>query len=148
MALTGRAALAALAGALVVLGLRTSLALLAVDALILAAIGADVALAAPVRPLGVRRSGDRRILLGQAGTVTVTIANRSRRPLRAVVRDGWRPSAAARPRSAALRVPPGGQASLAGRAAPPTGAGQRRSAASRPGRRRAAAGGCGWRSSP
>jgi uncharacterized protein (DUF58 family) len=112
VALTGRAALAALAGVLIVLALRTSLALLAVDALILAAIGADVALAAPVRPLGVRRSGDRRILLGQAGTVRVTIANRSRRPLRAVVRDGWRPSAAARPRSAALSVPPGGQASL------------------------------------
>ncbi len=93
VALTGRAALAALAGALVVLALRTPLALLAVDALILAAIGADVALAAPVRPLGVRRSGDRRILLGQAGTVTVTIANR-------------RPPAAARPSSGT----PGGRA--------------------------------------
>ena len=64
MALTGRAAAAALAGALIVLALRTVAALLAVDAVILAAIAADVILAAPVRSLRLTRSGDTRIRLG------------------------------------------------------------------------------------
>jgi len=113
MALTGRAALAALGGVLVVLAVRTVAALAAVDGLILAAIVVDIVLAAPVRPLTVRRSGDTRILLGQPGTVTVTISNPGRRPLRGLVRDGWRPSAGARPGRAPLTVPAGGQASLA-----------------------------------
>ncbi|MGH3124037.1 MAG: DUF58 domain-containing protein, partial [Streptosporangiaceae bacterium] len=64
MALTGRAAAAALLGALAVLGFRTWAALLAVNALLLAAILADLVLAASVRRLGVTRSGDTRVLLG------------------------------------------------------------------------------------
>ena len=112
MALTGRAALAALAGILVILAFRTFVALAAADALILAAIAADVILAAPVRGLEVQRSGDTRILLGQSGSVIVTVRNHGRRPLRGIVRDAWRPSAAARPARAAVSVPAGGQASL------------------------------------
>ena len=73
MALTGRAALAALVGVLVVLAFRERVALLGVDALMLAAIAADMVLAARC---GARltRSGDTRIRLGEAGTVTLTIA--------------------------------------------------------------------------
>ena len=112
MALTGRAALAALAGVLVTLAFRTAAALLAVDALIIAAIAADVLLAAPVRRLEVSRSGDTRILLGQRGSVTLTVRNQGRRPLRGVVRDAWRPSAGAAPARARVRVPAGSQASL------------------------------------
>ena len=51
MALTGRAAAAALLGALVVLGFRTWAALVAVNGLLLAAIVADLVLAASVRRL-------------------------------------------------------------------------------------------------
>ena len=67
MALTGRAPLAALIGVLVILAFRTIAALAIVNALILAAIAADVILAAAVSALQVQRSGDTRILLGQSG---------------------------------------------------------------------------------
>lgn len=109
MALTGRAAAAAVIGALVVLALRTVTALLAVDALILAAIAADLVLAAPVRALLLTRSGDTRIRLGTTGEVTLTIVNPGRRGMRAVVRDAWQPSAAAEPGRAEVSVPGGSE---------------------------------------
>jgi len=112
MALTGRAAAAAAVGVLVVLAFRTLAAVLAVDALILAAIGADLILAAPVRGLRLTRSGENRIRLGATGAVTLTIANPGRRPMRAVVRDAWPPSATARPARARVSVPAGGRATL------------------------------------
>jgi uncharacterized protein (DUF58 family) len=111
MALTGRAAAAAVVGALVVLALRTVAALLVVDALILAAIAVDLALAAPVRVLRLTRAGDTRIRLGATGDITLTIANPGRRALRGVVRDGWQPSVGARPGRADVSIPAGGQAS-------------------------------------
>jgi uncharacterized protein (DUF58 family) len=112
MALTGRTALAALTGALLVLALRTVGALLAVNLLLAAAIVADLLLAASVRRLRITRSGDTRVLLGETATVTVTASNPGRRPLRAVVRATWPPSAHAVPSRAALRVPAGGQGSV------------------------------------
>jgi uncharacterized protein (DUF58 family) len=118
MALTGRAAAAAAIGALVVLALRSVTALLAVDALILAAIAADLALAAPVRVLRLARGGDTRIRLGSTGEVTLTVVNPGRRALRGTVRDAWQPSAGARPERAELSVPAGGAASLATTLAP------------------------------
>jgi uncharacterized protein (DUF58 family) len=112
VALTGRAAVVAVIGALVVLAFRTSTALLAVDAVLLAAIVADVILAAPVRALRLTRGGDTRIRLGDSGKVTVVVDNPGRRPLRGIVRDAWRPSAVARPARAALAVPARGRARL------------------------------------
>src|SRR5260370_33164503 len=97
MALTGRAAGAALIGALVVLAFRNVAALLAVDALILAGIAADLLLAAPVRALRLTRAGDARIRLGEAGEVTLTVDNPGPRPLRGAVGDAWPPSPGARP---------------------------------------------------
>src|ERR1022692_1437394 len=113
MTLTGRAALAALIGGLAVLAFRTGLVLLIVNALIVAGIAADLILAANVRQLRATRAGDTKIHLGQAGTVMLTIANTGRRTLRGVVRDAWRPSAAALPARIAVRVPAGGQATAA-----------------------------------
>ncbi len=112
MALTGRAAVAALIGALVVLAFRNVAALLAVDALILAAIGADLLLAAPVRALRLTRAGDARIRLGETGEVTLTMDNPSTRSLRGTVRDAWPPSTGARPGRAQASVPAGGEARL------------------------------------
>jgi uncharacterized protein (DUF58 family) len=112
MALTGRAALAALTGALLVLAFRTVGALLAVNGLLAAAILVDLMLAANARRLLVTRSGDTRVLLGETATVTVTVRNPGRRPLRAVVRATWPPSVHQVPGRAALRVPPGGQGSV------------------------------------
>src|SRR5215813_2369512 len=113
MALTGRAAAAAVIGALIVLALRNVAALIVVDAVILAAIAADLLLAAPVRPLRLARAGDSRIRLGQAGEVTLTMDNPSTRSLRATVRDAWPPSTAPRPARVQVSVPPGGRARLA-----------------------------------
>jgi uncharacterized protein (DUF58 family) len=112
VALTGRAGFAAVIGALVVLAFRTTAALLAVDALLLAAIAADVILAAPVRELRLTRGGDTRIRLGDSGEVTVVVDNPGARPLRGIVRDAWRPSALARPVRAPLTVPSRGRARL------------------------------------
>jgi uncharacterized protein (DUF58 family) len=105
-------------GALVVLTLRTVTALLAVDALILAAIAADVILAAPVRPLRMARSGDTRLRLGETGDITLVLANPGRRRLRGTVRDAWQPSASAGPGRTQVSVPAGGQARLTTTLAP------------------------------
>src|SRR5215469_5906655 len=109
MALTGRAALAALAGAALILAFRTAALIIAVNAVLVAAIAADVALAAPVRALRFTRSGDVRCLLGERASVGLAVANPGRRTLRAVIRDAWQPSAGALPLQARVRVAPGGQ---------------------------------------
>jgi uncharacterized protein (DUF58 family) len=112
VALTGRAGLTAIAGVLVVLGFRNVAALIVVNAVILTAIVADVTVAASVHQLRMSRSGDTRILLGNSGMITLTVDNASRRALRAVVRDAWRPSAGAAPSRARLVVPAGGRKAL------------------------------------
>jgi uncharacterized protein (DUF58 family) len=112
MALTGRAAIAALVGALVLLAIRDVGALVAVNALIAAAIGTDLILAAGVGQLRISRGGDTRVLLGGTATLTLTIENPGRRPLRGVVRDAWRPSAGAEPARAAVEVPAASQITL------------------------------------
>jgi uncharacterized protein (DUF58 family) len=107
MMLTGRTALAALAGGIVVLITASGLVLLAVNAVILLAIAADLILAARIRDLAVSRSGDARIRLGESGTVSLAVTNSGRRRLRGAARDGWQPSAAAHPARARLDLPPG-----------------------------------------
>jgi uncharacterized protein (DUF58 family) len=112
MALTGRTALAALTGALLVLAFRSVAALLVVNLLLAAAIVVDLLLAAGLGRLRITRSGDTRVLLSETAAVTVTVHNPGRRPLRAVLRAAWPPSAHAVPSRAALRVPAGGQGSV------------------------------------
>ncbi len=112
MALTGRAALAALGGLLIVVAFRTVAAVVVVDLVVVAAIGADVLLAASIRDLRLSRAGDTRISLGQHGTVTLRIENTGHRPLRAVVRDAWRPTAAAQPGRSTVSIPAGGRIEL------------------------------------
>ena len=112
MTLTGRSALAALIGVLVILATRDGAALLVVNGLLLVAIAADVALAAATRPLQLTRAGETKVLLGQSAPVTLTVANRGRRTLRADIRDAWPPSAGAQPHHVRIRVPAAGQATL------------------------------------
>jgi uncharacterized protein (DUF58 family) len=112
MILTGRAALVALAGAVVVLAFRTGLTVLIVDVVILAGIIADLTLAASLKKLAVTRSGEAKIHLGQPGPITVTIVNDGTRRLRGIVRDGWRPSAGAEPARHAISVPGGRRVSV------------------------------------
>ena len=112
MTLTGRAGALAAAAALVVAISGTGAALLAVNAVLIAAIVADLLLAASIARLSLSRAADPVIRLGQAGQVTLTIANAGSRPLRGVIRDGWRPSAGAAPARATVTLRPGGRARL------------------------------------
>jgi uncharacterized protein (DUF58 family) len=83
--------------------------------LVLAGIAAFVAMvtlvdaltAASPRDVQLSRSGATRVRLGESATVTLTIHNGSVRPLRALVRDAWVPSAGAAPPYAhRLEIPP------------------------------------------
>src|SRR5262249_18482518 len=99
---------AAAAGALRTLGFGAPAMLVVVNALLVAAIAADLALAAPVRAIRLSRSGDTRVLLGECAAVELGVENPSRRTLRAVVRDPWQPSAGAAPPHARGPVPAAG----------------------------------------
>ena len=93
MALTGRTALLALVGVLVVGLLMPSAAGVGlVCGALLAGVLIDLSLAAPVRSLRATRSGDTAVRLGETARVTMTITNPSRRRLRARLRDAWPPS--------------------------------------------------------
>ncbi|GAB2910919.1 DUF58 domain-containing protein [Streptomyces heilongjiangensis] len=93
MAPTGRAALLAALGTLPVGIWEPSwTGILAVNAPLALACACDYALAAPVRRLGLTRSGDTSTRLGETAEVTLTVTNPSRRPLRARLRDAWPPS--------------------------------------------------------
>ncbi|MGW3040048.1 DUF58 domain-containing protein [Kitasatospora sp. NPDC001159] len=94
MALTGRTALLAALGALVVGLLLPSWAGIGVvTGAVLLAVLVDLALAAPVRSLRVDRGGDTTVRLGDSASIELTVTNPSGRPLRALVRDAWAPSA-------------------------------------------------------
>jgi uncharacterized protein (DUF58 family) len=113
MALTGRAALVAGAGVLVVFVVPLGgLMVVLVLAVLLVAIGIDLAAAASPRALSFERSGDVSTRLGEPATVALTVVNIGTRPLRAAVRDAWPPSAGATPRSWRVDVGPGDRARL------------------------------------
>ncbi|MDT0309979.1 DUF58 domain-containing protein [Streptomyces sp. DSM 44917] len=92
MALTGRTALLAALGALVVGALPGWHGILAVAVPLLAAVLLDLWLAAPVRGLRIERSGATSVRLGEDAPVHLTVTNPSGRPLRADLRDAWPPS--------------------------------------------------------
>ncbi|GAA1228323.1 DUF58 domain-containing protein [Kitasatospora nipponensis] len=93
MALTGRTALLAALGSLLVgLLLPSWTGIATVGGLLLAGVLADLLLAAPVRTLQLTRQGDSAVRLGEPATVSLTVANPSRRRLRARLRDAWPPS--------------------------------------------------------
>jgi uncharacterized protein (DUF58 family) len=113
MALTGRAALAALAGVVVVVLAPLDGWMLGYVAMALAfAVGADVALAGSPRSLALSRGGATSGRLAEPVAVVVTAVNHGRRRLRGVVRDAWPPSACATPRAQRVDLPAGGRARL------------------------------------
>ncbi|MEV0591248.1 DUF58 domain-containing protein [Nonomuraea cavernae] len=108
MALTGRAALVAALGIVVVLlAPQPGAALAGVCLLLAAAIIVDLVFAGAVRPLRFHRSGDRLIRLGQRAEVELVVENPGGRRVRGVLRDAWPPSAGASPRTLTLDVPAG-----------------------------------------
>ncbi|MGW5023177.1 DUF58 domain-containing protein [Streptomyces cacaoi] len=93
MALTGRTALIAALGALVVGFLLPGwYGLLAVEVPLLLAILYDLAAAAPVKQLRFTRTGDTSVRLGEQANVSLLVTNPSRRTLHAELRDAWPPS--------------------------------------------------------
>ena len=113
MALTGRAALAAALSVLVVGLLLPSWAGIGLVTLVLLLLfGVDALLAAPVRPLGVRREGDSSVRLGETAEVSVVVENGSSRRLRGRLRDAWPPSAGAAEQRHTVDLPAGDRARL------------------------------------
>jgi uncharacterized protein (DUF58 family) len=113
VALTGRAALLAAVGILVVFVVPLGgLTVAAIAVLLVILIALDLALAASPRTLTFERSGDVSTRLGEPAEVTLTLVNAGRRLLRGRVRDAWPPSAAATPRSWQVEVASGDRARL------------------------------------
>src|SRR3954470_21319416 len=109
MALTARAPLLALAGALLVFAapLRGWMVGYVAAALVLVAI-VDLVLAASPRDVALSRDGAVSTRLGEPAAVVLSLHNRGPRPLRGGVRDGWPPSADAAPRVHRVDVQPDG----------------------------------------
>ena len=110
MALTGRAALVALAGVIVVLlAPLAGVMVVLVLAVLLLGVAVDLLLAASPRAIAVARGGDTSTRVGEPAEVVVTIRNPTSRTARGWVRDAWPPSAGATPRTHRLTVPPGSE---------------------------------------
>src|SRR3954468_20643093 len=110
MALTGRVALVALAGAVLVLLVPVDgVMVLLLSAVLIAGVGVDLALAASPRAISVARGGDTSTRVGETAEVVVTLGNGTARTARGWARDAWPPSAGATPRVQRIVVPPGGQ---------------------------------------
>ena len=106
MALTGRAALLALLGALVVLAAGSGWALLAVEGLLLVGVVVDLATGRERSSTAVQRGrAATSVRLGEPASVTLTVTNPGPRRLRGVLRDAWAPSAGARVTRHQIDVP-------------------------------------------
>ncbi|NYF11505.1 uncharacterized protein (DUF58 family) [Leifsonia sp. AK011] len=72
------------------------------------ALGAvDLLLAGSPRQVGLSRELPGRVRLGESAASVLTVTNLGRRTIRGVVRDGWQPSAGARPSRHPVTIPPG-----------------------------------------
>jgi len=108
VALTGRTALLAALGTLVVATVAPSVwGVLAVSLVLAAAVALDLVLAASIRELRTARDGATRVRLGERAVVRLQLTNAGSRPLRGLVRDAWPPSAGAAPTRWTVRIPPG-----------------------------------------
>ena len=98
MVLTGRAAVLALVGAgviglLVAGGVTALAALVGVNLVLLLVLVVDAILAARPQDLSLRRTGDRKVRLGQVAHVQLSVTNTGRRRWRGFLRDAWAPTA-------------------------------------------------------
>ena len=108
MAISGRLALVAALGALVVGIIAPSwTGVLGIVAALAVGVGADLVRAGRVGPLRVLRDDADPVRLGESVTVGLTVENPGRRAVRGQLRDAWPPSAAATPARHRLDVPPG-----------------------------------------
>lgn len=112
MAISGRfffLALAAVVPIIAVPGVSSWLTALGV---LLLAVVVDLSLAASPRQVVVRRVVPSGVRLGERSIAVLRLANESHRPLNAVVKDGWQPSAGASNALQTVQVRPGERAAL------------------------------------
>ena len=67
----------------------------------------DLLLAGSPRQVSLERELPSRVRLGEAAASVLTVSNTGRRTIRGLVRDGWMPSAGARPTRKSITLPPG-----------------------------------------
>ena len=103
MALTGRTGLLALLGIVPVALMPGWASVLGWAAVVLAAVGVDVLLAGSPRGLAIERAPLAAIRLGETVSADLVLANRGRRRVHGVIRDGWQPSAGAEPSGRGVR---------------------------------------------
>ncbi|GAA0396114.1 hypothetical protein Acor_48820 [Acrocarpospora corrugata] len=119
MALTRRAGLIALVGAvLVVLAPRPGLVFALLLGLLAVLIGVDLALAGSVRALRFQRQGETALRLGDSIEVTLLVENPGARRVRGRLRDAWAPSVRAAPREQPVDVRPGRRQRIVSRLSP------------------------------
>ncbi len=106
MIITRRAALLALAGAVLAAVINSWWAVLIITAVLVAVIAADVIACPSPKGLRVVRSGDRSVRLGEGAETELMIANPLPRRVRATVRNAWVPSAGARGGIDRVDIPP------------------------------------------
>jgi uncharacterized protein (DUF58 family) len=107
MALTGRSALLALAGAVVLVvapGLGVFLGWLALSAVL---VGLDLMLAGSTKSVVYQRSELSSLRLGGTAEATLTVFNTGTRRVHGLLRDAWQPSAGAQSDRHPLDLPPG-----------------------------------------
>ncbi|WP_018333552.1 DUF58 domain-containing protein [Actinomycetospora chiangmaiensis] len=109
MAISGRLALAAVVGALVVgLAVPSPAGVLGILAALLVAVVIDLARAGSPAALRLERAEETvQVRLGEEVATTLVVVNPSRRRVVGLVRDAWPPSCGARPDSHRLDVPAG-----------------------------------------
>ncbi|WP_149202594.1 DUF58 domain-containing protein [Actinotalea subterranea] len=125
MAITWRAVALTALGVVAVLLVPVTAMVVGWTVLVVLLCGVDVALAASPREVAVSRAVPGAVRLTEQARSTLTLTNRSRRRLRAVVRDAWQPSAGAGPNRHAVDVRPG-EATRVRTALVPTRRGDRR----------------------
>ena len=112
MAVSGRLAVLALVGVLVVGVTASWVAFWSVDVALLVLVVVDLVLAGSVRGLRVLRSGDVSVRLGEPALVVLRVSNPGRRRVRGTVRDAWPPSAGVRNPRQPLDLPAGERRAL------------------------------------
>jgi uncharacterized protein (DUF58 family) len=118
MAISGRFFYLALAALVPIIALPGALTWLLALAVLTFVVVFDLILAASPRKVALRRTLPTGVRLGEASSAVLHLANDSRRPMRADVKDGWQPSAGAANALQRVAIRPGERAALTFNLAP------------------------------
>ncbi len=112
MAISGRFFYLALAALVPIIALPGALTWLLALTLLVLVVVVDLILAASPRKVALRRTLPTGVRLGEASSAVLHLANESRRPMRANVKEGWQPSAGAANALQRVVIRPGERAAL------------------------------------